>query len=90
MSILPTLVLGGAGDLAEQLDEVGQVVAEELGSNDQVLAGMVCLESRAQKLRLALYPQSGPPLGVLYIIAIIAQFRLRRFILSRVSPTLNA
>ena len=85
-----TCVLGLLGDLSEQLDEVGQVVAEELGSNDQVLAGVVCLESRAQKLRLALYPQSRPPLGVLYIIAISAQFRLRRSNLSRVCPTLNA
>lgn len=85
-----TCVLGLLGNLSEELDKVGQVIAEELGSNNQVLAGVVGLESRAQELRLALYPQSRPPLGVLYIVAISAESRLRRSILSRISPTLNA
>ena len=85
-----TCVLGLLGDLSEELDKVRQVIAEELGTNDQVLAGVVRLDSRAQKLRLALYSQSRPPLGVLYIAAISAQSLLRRSILSRLSPTLNA
>jgi hypothetical protein len=85
-----TCVLGLLSDLREELDKVGQVIAEELGSNDQVLARVVGVKSRAQKLRLALYPQSRPPLGVLCNIAISAVSRLRRSILSRISPTLKA
>jgi hypothetical protein len=85
-----TCVLGLLGDLREELDKVGQVIAEELGSNDQVLARVVGVESRAQKLRLALYSQGRPPLGVLFNIAISAVSRLRRSILSRISPTLKA
>lgn len=65
-----TCVLGLLSDLSEELNKVGQVIAEELGTNDQVLARVEGLKSRAQKLRLALYPQSRPPLGVLYIIYI--------------------
>ena len=53
-----TSVLGLRRDLRKKLDEVGQVIAEEFGTNDQVLARVVGLESRAQELRLALYPQS--------------------------------
>ena len=85
-----TCVLGLLGNLSEELDKVWQVIAKELGSNNQVLAGVVGFESRAQELRLALYPQSRPPLGVLYIVTISAPFRLRCSILSRISPTLNA
>lgn len=87
---LRTCVLGLLSDLCEELDKVGQVIAEELGTNDQVLAGVGGLKSRAQELRLALYPQGRPPLGVLFITAISPEFRLRRSILSRISPTLNA
>jgi hypothetical protein len=53
MSVEPTLVFGGAGDFAEQLDEVGQVIAEELGLEHQVLAGVVGVEAGAQELRFA-------------------------------------
>lgn len=42
-----TLVLAQAGNLGEELDEVGQVVSKELGSNDEVLAGVVAQELRA-------------------------------------------
>jgi hypothetical protein len=60
-----TLVLGLAGDLGEQLDEVGQVVAEELGLKDQVLARVVRVEGRAQELGFTHDAQRRPPLGAL-------------------------
>jgi hypothetical protein len=60
-----TLVLGGAGDLAEQLDEVGQVIAEELGLKDEVLARVVGVEAGAQELRLADNAQRRPSVGAL-------------------------
>jgi hypothetical protein len=60
-----TLVLGGAGDLAEQLDKVGQVIAEELGLKHEVLARVVGVEAGAQKLRLADNAQRRPSLGSL-------------------------
>jgi hypothetical protein len=63
--VLPTLVLGGAGDLAEQLDEVGQVIAEELGLEDEVLAGVVGVEAGAQELGFADNAQRRPSLGAL-------------------------
>lgn len=85
-----TCVLGLLSDLSEELNKVGQVIAEELGSNDQVFARVEGLKSRAQELRLALYPQSRPPLGVLYITSISPCFRLRPSILFRISPTLKA
>jgi hypothetical protein len=58
-----TCVLGLRGNLGEKLDKVRQVVTEELRTNNQVLARVESLEGRAQKLRLALYPQSRSPLG---------------------------
>lgn len=58
-----TQVLGGAGDLAEQLDKVGQVVAQELGLEDEVLAGVVGAQGGAQQLRLADDAQGGAALG---------------------------
>lgn len=61
-----TLVLGGAGNLAEQLDEVGQVVAEELGLEDEVLAGVVCVQASSEKLCLADNTQCRPSFGPLY------------------------
>jgi hypothetical protein len=36
----PTLVLGVFGDFSEQLYEVGKVIAEEFGANDEILAGV--------------------------------------------------
>jgi hypothetical protein len=60
-----TLVLGLAGDLAEQLDKVRQVVAEELGLEDHVLARVPCIEARAQQLGLADNAQRRPALGAL-------------------------
>ena len=58
-----TLVLGLAGDLAEQLDEVGRVIAEELGLEDEVLARVVGGQDSSQKLRLADNAQGRPSLG---------------------------
>jgi hypothetical protein len=65
-----TLVLGLAGDLGEQLDEVGQVVAEELGLEDDVLARVVRVQGRAQELRLAHNAQRRPPFGALQAIGV--------------------
>jgi hypothetical protein len=61
-----TQVLGGAGDLAEQLDKVRQVIAEELGLEHQVLAGVVGVEFGAQELGFADNAQRRPSLGALY------------------------
>jgi len=58
-----TLVLGLAGNLAEELDKVGQVVAEELGLEDEVLARVVGGQGSSQELGFADDAQSGPPLG---------------------------
>ena len=58
-----TLVLGLAGDLAEELDEVGQVIAEELGLEDEVLARVVGGQGSSQKLGFADNAQRGPSLG---------------------------
>lgn len=52
-----TQVLGLGGNLSEELDEVWQVISEEFGSNDEVLAGVVGLKLRAQQLGFALYPK---------------------------------
>jgi hypothetical protein len=58
-----TLVLGLAGDLAEEFDEVGQVIAEELGLEDEVLARVVGGQGSSQELGFADNAQSRPPLG---------------------------
>ena len=58
-----TLVLGLAGDLAEQLDEVGQVVAEELSLEDEVLARVVSRQGSSQKLGFTDNAQRRPSLG---------------------------
>ena len=60
-----TQILGGGGNLAEELDEVGQVVAQELGLEDQVLAGVERGELGAQELGFADNAQSGSSGGVL-------------------------
>jgi hypothetical protein len=60
-----TQVLGLAGHLAEQLDEVGQVVAEELGFEHNVLARVVRVEGSSQELGLAHNTQGRPSLGAL-------------------------
>lgn len=58
-----TQVLGLAGDLAEELDEVGQVIAQELGLEHEVLARVVGRQGSSQKLRLADDAQGRPSLG---------------------------
>lgn len=58
-----TLVLGLANHLAEQLDKVGQVIAQELCLEDEVLARVVCVEGSSQELGFADNAQGGPPLG---------------------------
>lgn len=58
-----TLVLCLAGDLAEELDKVGQVVAEELCLEDEVLARVVGGQGSSQQLGFADDAQSRPPLG---------------------------
>lgn len=60
-----TQVLCLAGDLAEQLDKVGQVIAEELGFEDQVLAGVVAVQCSSQELGFADNAQRRPSLGAL-------------------------
>jgi hypothetical protein len=52
-----TLVLRLAGHFAEELDEVGQVVAEEFGFEHQVLAGVPGIEASSQQLGFADYAQ---------------------------------
>jgi hypothetical protein len=59
------LVLGLADDLAEQLDKVGQVIAEELGLEDKVLARVVGIQGSSQKLGFADNAQCRPSLGSL-------------------------
>jgi hypothetical protein len=60
-----TLVLSLAGDLGEQLDEVGQVIAEELGLEDQVLARVVCVQNSSEELGFADNAQCRPSIGAL-------------------------
>jgi hypothetical protein len=62
---LRTLVSGLAGHLAEELDEVGQVIAEELGLEDQVLARVVGRQSSSQQLGFADNAQRRPSLSSL-------------------------
>jgi hypothetical protein len=47
--MLLTLVFCHAGNLGEEFDEVWQVIAEELDSNDEVLASVVLLELGAEE-----------------------------------------
>lgn len=60
-----TLVLCLAGHLAEKFDKVGQVITEELGLEDQVLARVVCGQGSSQKLGFSDNAQGRPPLGSL-------------------------
>lgn len=60
-----TLVLGRAGHLGEQLDKVGQVVAQELGLEDEVLARVPCVEGSSEKLGFADNAQGGAAFGAL-------------------------
>ena len=62
---LHTKVLGRGGNLAEELDKVGQVIAEELGLEDQVLAAVEGGELSSQELGLADNAQSRPSVSVL-------------------------
>ena len=64
-SVRRTLILCAAGNLAEQLDKIGQVVAEELGLENEVLARVVGIEGSSQELGFADDAQRGPPLGAL-------------------------
>jgi hypothetical protein len=47
--MLLTLVFCEADNLGEELDKVWQVIAEELDTNDKVLAGVVLLELGAEQ-----------------------------------------
>ena len=60
-----TLIFGHGGDLCEQLDEVWEVVSKEFGAHNHILAGVVGLQSRAEKFGFALYPQSRPSFRIL-------------------------
>lgn len=62
-----TQVFGGAGNLAQELDKVWQVIAKEFGLEDQVLARVVSVQGGAQKLGFADNAQRRPPLGALCI-----------------------
>lgn len=63
---LLTEVLGLAGNLAEELDEVGQVIAEELCLEDEVLARVVGVEASSEKLGFADNAECRPSLGSLW------------------------
>ncbi len=61
-----TPVAGLGSNLRKKLDKVRQIVAEEFGACDQVLAGVGGNQGSTKQLRLALYPQRRPPVGILY------------------------
>lgn len=60
-----TQVLGRGGNLAEELDVVGEVIAEELGLEDQVLATVEGGELSSQELRLTDNAQGRPSGSIL-------------------------
>ena len=62
---LHTSVSRVRGNLSEELDKVWKVVAEELGSNNEVFAGVVGEDVGTQQLRLALNSESRTSVGVL-------------------------
>lgn len=64
-SLQHTQVLGPGCDLGQELDEVGQVVSEELGADDEVFARVGGLELGAEQLRLSLDAEGGTSLGAL-------------------------
>lgn len=53
-----TQVLGLRGNLVEDFHEVWQIVTEKLGTNDNVLAGVVREEGSAEKLGFTLETKS--------------------------------
>lgn len=57
--------LGLGRDLGKQLGEVGQVIAEELGSEDEVLARVVGQELSAEQFGFADDAEGRPAAGVL-------------------------
>lgn len=65
--VLRTLVVCLGSDITEQFEEVWQIIAEEFGANNQVLSSSVGLKSRAEELRLALYPKRGSSVGILAV-----------------------
>ncbi len=60
-----TPVAGLGSNLRKKLDKVRQIVAEEFGAYDKVLPGVGGNQGTTKQLRLALYPQRCPPVGVL-------------------------
>ena len=82
------LVLGHCRYFCEQLNEVRQVVTEEFGAYDKVLAGVVGLQVCAEELGFALYAEGGSALGVLLqqCLSISVSMPTKCVIL----PTLNA
>lgn len=61
-----TGVLGLGDDLGKELGEVGEVLAEEGGLEDEGLAGVVGLQLAAEELGLADDTEGGSLVGVLY------------------------
>jgi hypothetical protein len=60
-----TLKFGRGSYFAKKLDKVGQVIAEELGFEDEVFAGVVGADFGSKELRFANNSQRRPSLGVL-------------------------
>ena len=84
-----TLITGPSSNLCEQFNEVWKVVSQEFGANNHVLAGMVGLQSRAEKFGLTLYPESRSSFRVLY--KQMSQYILPTLFQSlRLALTLNA
>lgn len=50
LSCQRTRELGGRSDFAQKLDKVREIIAEELGFEDEVLAGVVGIQFSAEKL----------------------------------------
>jgi hypothetical protein len=63
-----TLVFGLSSNLGKQLNEVRQIIAKELGSNDETFACVRREKLGTEKFRLALYPKCRPVFSRLCIL----------------------
>jgi FPC/CPF motif-containing protein YcgG len=57
MTVMLTLVFGLRSNLGKQFNKVWEVVAKELGADDEAFACVRREELSTEKLRLALYPK---------------------------------
>ena len=58
-----TLVLGLRSNLGEELNKVRQVTSEELGADNEIFAGVVGVQFRAEEFSLSLDAESRALLG---------------------------